>query len=46
MKASENGNEAIVKILLLAGAKVNVQDDVSIISLFLSSHFNSGSHKE
>ena len=36
MKASENGHEEIVKILLSAGAKVDVQSNVSIIQSFLS----------
>ena len=32
MKASENGHEEIVKMLLSAGANVDVQDVVSIIA--------------
>ena len=36
MKASENGHEEIVTILLTAGAKVDVQDWVNIISSFPS----------
>ena len=40
MWASKNGRVEIVRMLLSAGAKVNLQDAVSINSLSLLSHCN------